>query len=39
MPSQALHFLLVPDRGAAWRVRRAVAEQVPMLGVRVGTRA
>jgi RecB family exonuclease len=37
MTRQRLHFLLVPDRSAAWRVRRAVAERSPMLGVRVGT--
>ena len=33
----AVHFLLVPDRAAARKVRRAVAENSPRLGVMVGT--
>ena len=37
MATQKVHFLLVPDRAAAWRVRRLVAERAPMLGVRVGS--
>jgi len=35
--TQSTHFLLVPDRAAARRVRRLVAERLPRLGVRVGT--
>ena len=37
MLRQTLHFLLVPDAGAARRVRRLVAEQGASSGVLVGT--
>lgn len=35
--TQTIHFLLVPDRAAARKVRRAIAEESPRLGVLVGT--
>lgn len=37
MTIQQRHYLLVPDRHAGWKVRRALAEGQPMLGVRVLT--
>jgi ATP-dependent helicase/nuclease subunit B len=37
MDMVSLHFLLVPDRAAARKVRRAVAERLPSLNVSVGT--